>query len=193
MRQLTEVDKSKLPSNFYNSSFNRVGNKAAHALKGLKDKLGLMVAERESKEPEEDEGIIKAFPSTRKICKDPDCKKHGPNQHVHAMEECKGHVFCRADPVVQVSELYQDIPITSDYQINEVRKLLHRDTQSGGHHSPEKIKERYFKGGIFGQDEPIKTGRKLVATEESIDQWLAAHYGLTIDTMPPNKPPEMPK
>jgi hypothetical protein len=35
--------------------------------------------------------------------------------------------------------------------------------------------------------------RKLLMTEENIDTWLAAHFGLTLDKIPPNRPPNMPK
>jgi len=30
-------------------------------------------------------------------------------------------------------------------------------------------------------------------TDAALDSWLAAHYGLTLDKIPPNKPPDMPK
>jgi len=47
--------------------------------------------------------------------------------------------------------------------------------------------------GYFGHEKLIPSDRKLIVTDEVIDSWLAAHWGLTLDKIPPNKPPGMDK
>ena len=33
--------------------------------------------------------------------------------------------------------------------------------------------------------------RKLVVSDPALDTWLAAHYGLTLETLPPGRPAAM--
>ena len=47
---------------------------------------------------------------------------------------------------------------------------------------------------IFWQDKVISPGRKLVVTEENLDAWIAAHYGISsLDKIPLVRPQNMPK
>ena len=44
---------------------------------------------------------------------------------------------------------------------------------------------------FFGNEKPIPDGRKLLVTEEAMGSWLASHWGLTIDTAPAKRHPEI--
>ena len=50
--------------------------------------------------------------------------------------------------------------------------------------SVENLKKRNSKCGFFGNDREIPEGRKVVVTDDNIDQWLAAHFNMKLDQVP---------
>ena len=49
---------------------------------------------------------------------------------------------------------------------------------------------------LGGSDSPLRVipeGRKVVMSEEVLDSWLAAHYGITPDNVPTKQPQGVPK
>lgn len=57
----------------------------------------------------------------------------------------------------------------------------------------EKYREQNNDYGWFGKDRPIPPNRKLLATEEVMDTWLAGHWGFEIEDVPGHKPNNMPR
>lgn len=47
---------------------------------------------------------------------------------------------------------------------------------------------------IFLQDQDIPSDRKLIVTEDVMDNWIAAHYGIpNLEMIPHTKPHKMPR
>lgn len=44
---------------------------------------------------------------------------------------------------------------------------------------------------FFGHEKPIPDGKKLIVTEEVMDNWIAAHWGFTLENVPVGKPSKM--
>lgn len=47
--------------------------------------------------------------------------------------------------------------------------------------------------GILGPDREIPEDHKVMVTDIALDSWIAAHYGMTLDRVPPVRPPNMAK
>ena len=43
------------------------------------------------------------------------------------------------------------------------------------------------------RDKPIPEDKKILATDEELDKWIASHYGMTLDNLPHSRPNWMPK
>jgi hypothetical protein len=48
----------------------------------------------------------------------------------------------------------------------------------------KEVREANSTQGWFGHDPPVPEGRKVVATLDTVESWIAAHYGLTLDQVP---------
>ena len=44
---------------------------------------------------------------------------------------------------------------------------------------------------FFGYEKEIAEGKKLIVTEEVMDNWIASHWGLNLENIPVAKPPKM--
>lgn len=44
----------------------------------------------------------------------------------------------------------------------------------------------------YGKEGPLPADKQLVVTEYGLDHWLAQTFNLTLDTMPPYRPPHIP-
>lgn len=43
----------------------------------------------------------------------------------------------------------------------------------------------------FGHEKEIPAGKKLVVTEEVMDNWIASHWGMSLENIPVAKPAKM--
>ena len=89
-------------------------------------------------------------------------------------------------------------------QFNEPKELQHfykiknQNQYRGGEYQGPIVKELVDllspKQKIFHQDDSVPADRKLIVTENVMDSWIAAHYGITsLDKIPLQRPPKMPK
>jgi hypothetical protein len=46
---------------------------------------------------------------------------------------------------------------------------------------PKEVREANSGEGWFGHDTAVPEGRKVVATADAVESWIAAHYGLTVE------------
>ena len=46
---------------------------------------------------------------------------------------------------------------------------------------PKEVREANSGKGWFGHDTAVPEGRKVVATSDTVESWIAAHYGLTVE------------
>ena len=46
--------------------------------------------------------------------------------------------------------------------------------------------------GILGNDRKIPKDQKLVVTDVALENWIGAHYGITVDKIP-SRTPKIPK
>ena len=52
---------------------------------------------------------------------------------------------------------------------------------------PQSIKDANSDCGWFGKDVPVPEGRTVLATQDTVDSWLAAHYGMKLENVPSYK------
>jgi hypothetical protein len=48
----------------------------------------------------------------------------------------------------------------------------------------KEVREANSANGWFGHDPAVPEGRKVVATLDTVESWIAAHYGLTLEQVP---------
>ena len=48
----------------------------------------------------------------------------------------------------------------------------------------KEVREANSGNGWFGHDTAVPEGRKVVATLDTVESWIAAHYGLTLEQVP---------
>lgn len=76
------------------------------------------------------------------------------------------------------------MPIMQPQDLNEVQKIIARDTETGGERSIKQLVQENNDFGYFGHDQPIPSGKKLLMTDPALDGWLAAHYNMNPDNVP---------
>jgi hypothetical protein len=117
-----------------------------------------------------------------------------PKKHRHLTQNCADHKFCKQDTIPTHTSEYHNTPLISPIEYNEVRRLIVRDTESGGPLSQHRLLELNNEHGWFGHEKPLEPDRKLVMSETALDHWIVSHYeGLSLENIPPNKPPTMSK
>ena len=77
-----------------------------------------------------------------------------------------------------------------DHEFNQVKKIIMNDEDIDGYMRVKYLRERNS-GWFNGLDEEIPDGKKLVIDDRTIDEWLIAHYHLTLDDIPNSKPDGM--
>jgi len=65
--------------------------------------------------------------------------KQIPKTHRHSVEGCQGHFFCKSDGIPQVEEELGMMALMQPNEVNEVRRIIKRDTLHGGPNSIENL------------------------------------------------------
>lgn len=102
-----------------------------------------------------------------------------PIYHRHLAKECKDHTFCKMDHIPEHVDKYRYLPLLA-HEFNEVKRIILNDEDIDGYMKIKYLRERNS-GWFNGLDEQISEGMKLVVDDITIDEWLAAHYELTLD------------
>lgn len=90
-----------------------------------------------------------------------------------------------------IVDTYDNIALMGPYEHNEFRKVVAEHTKNGGPMSVKNLQARFKSVGHFGNDPDVPQDRKVVNSEEAVDAWLAAHYGMSLDSVPAGRPPEI--
>ena len=77
------------------------------------------------------------------------------------------------------------MPIMLPHDLSEVQRVIVRDTETGGERSMQNLRQENNDYGYFGHEQPIPSGKKLLMTDPALDGWLAAHYNMNPDNVPP--------
>ena len=144
----------------------------------------------------EEEPVVKIDPDLTALCKVEGCTRtlseHG--KHRHSVKECNEHKFCVDQPIPSLIENWRtQLPIMQPHDLNEVNRIIARDTETGGQRSVKELVKENNDLGYFGHDQPIPSGKKLLMTDPALDGWLAAHYNMNPDKIPSQRPATMSK
>ena len=76
------------------------------------------------------------------------------------------------------------------HEFNEVKRIIMKDEDLDGYMRVKYLRERNS-GWFNGLDKQVTPDQKLVVDDRTIDEWLVAHYKLTLDEIPHTKPDGM--
>ena len=119
-----------------------------------------------------------------------------PHKHRHSTLGCKFHKFCAEKPLKPIDgtfkELMERLPNTGNRDWD--RQIRQRAYDIYGNYVG--WEEFLSKDGnnafdFFGHEKEIPVGKKLIVTEEVMDNWIAAHWGFSLENVPVGKPTKM--
>ena len=95
--------------------------------------------------------------------------------------------------MLETSDKYHTMPMIMKKEFEDFKKLIDQDNETGGEMCMTNIKKDVGLKSLFFKDKEKPAEKKVLVTDEEADNWLASHYGVSIDAVPQIKPNEMPE
>ena len=107
-------------------------------------------------------------------------------KHRHNTENCNAHLFCRGDKIQAIEDRNIQYPMVMPKDCEDYRRLIREDTQKKypGAMSIDNVKKVLKPANIFFKEKAFPADKKIIATDEEIDKWLGAHYGMSETNVP---------